>query len=617
MRYTIAGPLLIVLTAGCSREPGVQLASGQSAPETGGRGTALSNDGRAASVVLRRVWSGPQVDFLGAPSPDGRQFSLVDWESGDLALRDLATDKLRRVTNKGSWDVSGEFALSSVMSRDGRRIAYTWLNRDLVYELRVIGVDGSGMQTLLSRTYVTPHAWSPDGKQILALLWDDDGTTRIAVVDAKSGATRVLKSLSWKTPLKMDLSPDGRFIAYDLPSDVSMFSRDIHVLAVRGETESQLTRETTDERLLGWSPDGASLLFASNRGGSEGVWLLPVANGRRTGDPVLVRHDVWRVRALGFARHAYFYGVTISQGQIYTAALDPKQNRIISTPTPLTDPSRGDASAAAWSPDGLSIAYVVRVGDLRSPWTVVIRSMRTGETRELAPQLAQVFRMAWAPDGNSLVVTGAGKGRTGAFRVDLKTAEARPIVSMPGPFVPVGPVLSPDGNTLFYFRYRSEDKTLDIIARDLTTDRERVIGPRVSTTQNLVISPDGRQLAFTTADPKTKLHSLAVVAAEGGAARVVHQLAARARFGNFGVGWTPDGKTLFFSASAGPDRKLYKIPVQGGNPELVLDMITGGLRIHPDGRSIAFDSGDWKGEVWVMENLPSAPRTANRKGDQP
>ena len=52
-------------------------------------------------IVVRQVWSGSDVDVEGAPSPDGRYLSYVDWDTGDLAVYELTTGKKRRLTNKG------------------------------------------------------------------------------------------------------------------------------------------------------------------------------------------------------------------------------------------------------------------------------------------------------------------------------------------------------------------------------------------------------------------------------------------------------------------------------------------------------------------------------------
>ncbi len=79
--------------------------------------------------VVRQVWA-PAVDALGSVSADRRHLSYVDWETGDLALRELATGKTRRLTNKGSWSESSEFAMESAFSPDGKQIAYAWVNKD-------------------------------------------------------------------------------------------------------------------------------------------------------------------------------------------------------------------------------------------------------------------------------------------------------------------------------------------------------------------------------------------------------------------------------------------------------------------------------------------------------
>ena len=107
---------------------------------------ALTRPARAAdpsAMVARRIWAGPGVDILGGPSPDGRYLSFVDGSTGDLAVRELATGKNRRLTNKGSWYESKEYAEYSRVSPDGKQVAYVWFNKDLSHELRLIGIDGS------------------------------------------------------------------------------------------------------------------------------------------------------------------------------------------------------------------------------------------------------------------------------------------------------------------------------------------------------------------------------------------------------------------------------------------------------------------------------------------
>ncbi|MBI3490413.1 MAG: tetratricopeptide repeat protein [Acidobacteria bacterium] len=162
--------------------------------------TPLSPSG----MVSRQVWTGPQVDILGSVSPDGRLLSFVDWETGDLALRNLATGDNRRLTNKGSWDQSAEFALFSRISPDGRLIAYNWMKKNFGWEIRVGPVDGSSYRALFSTDanddYAHAEAWSPDGKQLAVLLAKD--VNKIGLIAVADGSPRVLKSFDWRSPRK-------------------------------------------------------------------------------------------------------------------------------------------------------------------------------------------------------------------------------------------------------------------------------------------------------------------------------------------------------------------------------------------------------------------------------
>ncbi len=138
----------------------------ESVAQARARLAALVGHGRSSSseLVTRRVWAGPDVDVLGSVSPDGRYLSCIDWTTGDLAIRDLATGKMRRLTSEGSsTDIRG-----SAISPDGKEVAYNWFTKDGLLELRVVRLDGSGLRILYSNKEVFPfpHDWSPDGKYI-------------------------------------------------------------------------------------------------------------------------------------------------------------------------------------------------------------------------------------------------------------------------------------------------------------------------------------------------------------------------------------------------------------------------------------------------------------------
>ncbi len=97
----------------------------------------------SGGMTAKRLWAGSDADILGSPSPDGRYLTFVDWETGDLAVRELATGVNRRLTDKGSWSESAEQAGYSLISPDGQQVAYQWYTKDRSFQLRLIGFDGS------------------------------------------------------------------------------------------------------------------------------------------------------------------------------------------------------------------------------------------------------------------------------------------------------------------------------------------------------------------------------------------------------------------------------------------------------------------------------------------
>ncbi len=194
-------------------------------------------------MVARRVWTGGDVNLAGRPSPDGRYIFYRDYSTNDLALYELATGEKRRLTNQGSQN---QRLLGSVPSPDGMRIAYAWENKYGAWELRIVGLDGSEPRVLYRNPEVNgirPHGWSRDGQNILALFRKADGINQIVLVSVADGSVRVLESWNRRYPVKMSLSPDGRYVVYDLRPAEASPNRDIYLLSInfKGSSLSRIS----------------------------------------------------------------------------------------------------------------------------------------------------------------------------------------------------------------------------------------------------------------------------------------------------------------------------------------------------------------------------------------
>ena len=470
----------------------------------------------SGAVVARQVWSGRGANSYGTPSLDGRFLSAVDYDTGDLVLRDLVGGDTRRLTSSQSPDKGG--ALFSVISPDGRSVAYSWFEDSAVTQLRAIRTDGSNMRVLDGRPdvlYAQPFGWSPDGAEVLALFQRRGGTTEIAMVSVADGVTRVLESFGWQGPSGMSLSPDGRFIAYDRLEREGASTRDIYLLRTDGSREVALVRHSADDHFPMWTPDGTGVLFLSDRTGVSGAWVIPVQDGGPAGAPQLSAES-FDGSPMGFTESgALYYGRQTGIEELYTATLDTESGRLVEAPGPVAERFVGSNNQPDWSPDGLLLSYTSH----RNPASIVIRTLDTGRERELVPDLGYFHRPRWSPDGRALWVHGFTKrGVHGWMQIDVGTGEVTRIVRHGPDVQPSRRAWSPDGKTSFY----PAGQPKRIVAQDMESERVRDVyhlAPGEAAISDIRVSPDGRSLVATVHGPLGGPSSVKLIPTAGGAAR--------------------------------------------------------------------------------------------------
>ena len=572
----------------------------------------------ASSVVVRKV-SLPSVFMAGRPSPDGQFFAFSD-ENGNLAMMEVSTGRIRRLTTDASLEARvNQYAESSVISTDGKFAAYTWWALDGKYEMRVIGTDGKRPRVLVRSDAIDlprPLEWSRDGQSILSILARRDGTRQIAFVSVEDGEVRTVRQLGRVLPRHASLSPDGAFIVYDFPQELTDSARDIFIVGADGSNDHALIQHPANDFAPVWTPDGRQVLFASDRSGTMDVWRVAVAADLPLGEPEVVHRDIGRMSLLGLTdRGSYYYQLLVGAVEVYAADLSPGGG--VGKRGPLGSGYSGSNISSTWSRDGQQVAYASRqglVGFDRSSTTLVIRVLQTGEERELIPALNSFLVRSWSPDGRQILVQGEdSRGRSGIFGIDAETGRARPLVltDRPSNETNIGRgEWMPDGDRILYrdnakralmfrdLKRGTDDVALDFRAEGIDGISGGVLGP------GFKMSPDGQVLAFSASirEGTASANSLRIRTADG----TSHELL-RVREPERLVlqDWEPHGALLFTRWRAGQAPSLWRMSTGSSTPE-PLGLTMDGLRdvsAHPDGSRITFTAGSPELEVWVLENF--------------
>ena len=508
--------------------------------------------------------------LLGGPSRDGRYVSLVDPASGNLALYEVASGKTRLLTHKAQG--SKEYAYFSAISPDSKRVAYAWFNSRGFYDLRVIDVEGANERVVYSNAeagFVQPCAWTPDSRQILTLLFRSDNISQIVLAPADGGAPKVLRSLNWVYPKRMDLSPDGRSIVYDSFAGDAGGPRTIYLLSTDGSSERTLVREPGNHLFPLWMPDGKSIVYLSDRSGTMDAWQMRIDNR----EAKLIRRDLGRALPMGITKSGeLFYGVHSGVTDVFVTKLGaPSTEALRAT---IRFPGRN--RSPAWSTDGKALAFLSRRGSENfgvETRSIVIRRLDSDEEMEVSPTLSNIERVRWSPDGRTLLVSGSdGRGRGGLYTVDIATSALRPLMVEPGvSHKGYEGAWSADGATVYYLRGD------ELRARVIASKEESTLY-RGEGLCCLAVSSGG----IAVADARG-------VTLVGGERRSI------ALTGVTELEW---GRELV--AGRGPE--LWRVSQDGSVSQIETPgNRMAGFALHPDGVRVAMTAGNTKSEIRVLE----------------
>jgi len=592
----------------------------------------LKTKAEAKEMKIRKVLEG-QIVVYSSVSPDGRYYAYPDWDKGgNLGVKDFATGESRILTED-----KGGFAFDAKWASDGQKLAYGWTDwSDLnTTELRITDLDGNGSRILFKKqgVHVLLFDWSPDGMHILALFFrspqfSEGESVDLGLVSTEDGSIKILKSFelteSFQSPMSIKqgfFSPNGRSVAYtkEVKSGQSVHN-DIFLFFLGEKKEIPLVRHPAYEYLLGWSPDGKHVLFASNRTGTIGIWAVRVSEQEIHKDPVLIKDNMGSMIPLGVADDgALYYGLRNNLSFIYQAELDPESGRVVDNPKKLSLPHEGYNIDPCFSPKGDCLAYVSNRGVFRKfeKPVLCIYNLNNGENTEISPNLKAIRQLRWSPDGNKIHIWGYAKGMEWTiYSIDLQTKMVEAVIPPEKDSDVYSHCWSESGNSIFYVRIKpiaegSGIGNCRIIHRNLETGQEKEIGTfqSVNSTHELFgISPSGEKLVFVQRDTDQDTDTINIIPVKDGNFRAICTLDLHENTIS-DIDWSPDGRFIVFSSwLKGGKYEVMRVSTDGGKPEKLGISMSGisYLSVHPDGRQIAFSSqGATKRppEIWVLENF--------------
>jgi Tol biopolymer transport system component len=586
------------------------------------------------NLVIRR---GPDFDMYARPSPDGKYMAYIDWDTGNLAIQDLATGEKRLLTNDGAMtEKASRYPETFAWSRDSARLVYSWpagtSNPWSMMELRIVSPNRDVPPQkipLPDSTYPTWIAeWSRDGSRVLCYMSQDRGRTqKMAWIDVLSHAIEAVNpKLERAHPVwtKIYAQAGDETVLYSKQAQGPGTPFDIYLGNLKTGESTPVIEHPAEDLLVGMLPGTDWLLFLSDRRGRLDLWGVTFREGKTIGPPVLVKQGIGRLFPLGFTNDgSYSYATMTVTDDIFFADYDPETHRVGGEPRKLASPYEGANMDSRFSPDGKYLAYVTKRGPLPIPThtadSLAIQSLDDSGSAPLVVdfreyRLTRVEFTHWAGDGKSLGVMGWRGDEMGLIRVDFPSLVKKDYywapegsrIGWPAISVKTGSVYLTDG-------IRGASKVMRI---NLDGGNEEVVyrSPEGQQIKSIALSPDESTLSIITSTDGIQC-SLLLFPLTGGPARQLHEFAQKSS-GGVTQSWAPDGKAIFYVVLDKKHAKdeswqwsVFRIPAQGAGPrELVLNYPNPayGAELHPNGRLLAFsgrNGASSDAEIWVMENI--------------
>ncbi len=279
-------------------------------------------------------------------------------------------------------DNGGYYNTSPALSPQGDKLVYITSEDGLFDVYLARASDGETLRKLVegqtstafeSLNILTPGiTWAPGGERI-ALAVKAGPTDAIAVLDVETRATTHYRVPNIDQILSLDWSPDGSRIAFSASQNAQS---DIYVLDLDSKEVTNYTNDLFSDHEPSWAPDGASLVFHSDR--AEHLRLSTFREGNFSMiEADFGQYDVYRLR----------FDVPVLER--------------------LTFETQWDDRSAQFGPEANQLLFISDRNGVNNLYT---RDLTTGEVHPLTNLTMGVIQASLAANGSAVALVSLKEG---------------------------------------------------------------------------------------------------------------------------------------------------------------------------------------------------------------
>jgi serine/threonine protein kinase/sugar lactone lactonase YvrE len=489
-------------------------------------------------------------------SPDGKYVVCAANDSkqqASLWLRQISTSSLVRIVQPEN----GAY-LGTTFSPDGEMIYYvaTLEKNRFVPTLYRIPVLGGTPAKVLDRVY-SPVGFSRDGTQFAFVRRNQDDMALMVANTEGTGEPRTIavsKPPDGFSTAGPAWSPDGKQIAAGMFNGTGPgYSTVVKVPVEGGSPEPVGSEKWANVGRVLWLADGSGMVITAQPEFSSigtQVWLLPYPAGtvRR------ITNDL-----NGYGENSV--GLTADSGTIATIQQvnassiwvtapgedESKARQILKTNLPDT---------VAWTPDG-KVVYATRTGE---NWDIWISNADGSEAKQLTTDSYIDHEPSVSADGRYVVFQSNRSGGRNIWRVDSDGNNLKQLTQ--GYYVDTNPLCMADGRSVIFVSQRSGTATIWKVSIDGGTPVQLTNRPA----QLPAGSPDGKSVSYFYFDEQANNQpKLAIISAEGGEPYKTLELPRSVQ--PIAFGWLPDGRSVAYLDNTSGILNVWSKPLDGGAPK--------------------------------------------------